>query len=71
MHDNDFFADIQYSNILQFIWLIIDTDTILIHMYIFFPTPICREHQVSSFVEFKYSIIMHTLTMLACQQMQA
>ncbi len=57
------FADIQYANILQFIWPIIDTDTD-IYVY-FFPTPNCRDHQVSSVVELTYSIIMHTLNMWA------
>ncbi len=31
----------------------------------FLPTPNCRDHQVSSVVEFTYSIIMRTFTMLA------
>ncbi len=68
MHDTIllFFADIQYADILQLIWLIIDTD---IYVYLF-PTPNCRDHQVSSVVKFTYSIIMHTLTMLTHQQMQ-
>ncbi len=44
-----------------------DTDT---DIY-FFPTPNSRDHQVSSVVEFIHSIIMHSLTMLALQQMQA
>ncbi len=39
--------------------------------YIFSPTPTCRDRQVSSIVEFKYSIIMHTVTMSAHWQMQA
>ncbi len=67
MHDFGFFADIQYADNLQLIWPIIDTD---IYVY-FLPTPNCRDHQVSSVVEFTYGIIMHTLTVLACRQMQA
>ncbi len=66
--DIGFFADIQNADILQLIWPIIDTDT---DICIFFPTPKCRDHQVSSVVEFTYSIIMQTLTVMACQQMQA
>ncbi len=69
----DFFADIPYANILQLIWpwsiIIVYTDT---NIYVYFlPTLNCRDHEVSSVVEFPYSIIMHTLTVLACQQMQA
>ncbi len=54
MHDIGIFAEIQYANILGLIWSIIATD---IHVY-FFPTPNCREHQVSFVVEFKYSVVM-------------
>ncbi len=67
MHDIGFFADIQYADILQLNWQIIDTDT---DRYVyFFPTCNCRD-QVSSLVVFTYSIIMHTLTEFACWQMQ-
>ncbi len=64
MHDIWLFADIWYDGIFQLIWPIINTD-----MYIFFPTPNPKDHQVSSIVEFTHSIIMHTLTVLAHQQM--
>ncbi len=69
MHDIVFFADIQYADIFQLIWLIINTHT-KINVY-FFPTPYCRDHQVSSVVEFTHSIIVQTPTMLAQWQMQA
>ncbi len=58
--------DFFHVNILQLIWPIIDTDT---YVY-FFPTPNCRD-QVSFVVEFTYSSIMHALTVLPHQQMQA
>ncbi len=67
MHDVGFFVIIQYADILQLIWPIINTD---IYVYVF-PTPKCRDDQTSSVVEFTYSIIMQTLTMLAHRQMQA
>ncbi len=68
MRDIGFFASVKYADILQLIWQIIDTDT---HIYVyFFSTPNCRDHQVSSVVEFTCSIIMQTLTMSACRQMQ-
>ncbi len=41
------------------------------YMYTFFLPPNCSNHQVSSIVELTYSIIMHTLTVLACRLMQA
>ncbi len=63
MHDIGFFADIQYADILQLIWLIIDT--YIMYMYIFSP-PNCRDHQVSSVVELTYGIIIvHILNVLA------
>ncbi len=67
MHNIGFFADIRYADILHLIWPIIDTD---IYVY-FFPTLSCRDHQVSAVVEFTYSIIMQTITLLAGRQMQA
>ncbi len=63
MHDVRFYADIRYVNNLQLIWPIINIDT-GIDVY-FFPTPNCRDHQVSSMVEFTWSIIMHTYIVLA------
>ncbi len=69
MHGIGFFADIRYANILQLIWPISDADT-NICMHIFSP-PNCRDHQVSSVVEFTYSVIMQTLITLAHQQIQA
>ncbi len=69
MHDIGFFADFQYANILQLIWLISDTDT-NVYVY-FFSTSNCRDHQVSSVVELTYSPTMHTLTVLAHRRMQA
>ncbi len=56
MHDIGFFADIWYASILQLIWSIIDTDTD--PCVYFFHKPNCRD-QVSSVVEFTYSITMH------------
>ncbi len=61
----DFSADIRYADILQLLWPIIDTN---IYVY-FFPT--CRDHRVSSVMEFTHNIVMHTLTVLARWQMQA
>ncbi len=52
----DFFANIQYANILQLIWQIINIHTD-IYVY-FFPKPNCRDYQVSSVVEFTHCIIM-------------
>ncbi len=49
MHDIGFFAGIQCADILQLIWLIINTDTD-IHICLFFPTTNCGDHQVSSVV---------------------
>ncbi len=50
MHDIGFFADIQYANILQLIWPVIDTNN---DTYVKFSlTPNCRDHQVPSVVEF-------------------
>ncbi len=69
MHDIGYFADIRYADILQLIWPTIDTDTD-IYVY-FFPTPNHRDHRVSFEVEFTYSIIIHSLTVLARWQMQA
>ncbi len=64
MHDIEFFADIQHADILQLIWSRGDTNTdICIY---FFLTPNCRDRQVFAIEEFMYSIIMHTLTVLAC-----
>ncbi len=54
-----FFCQYPVCQYLKLIWPIIDTDT-NIYVY-FFPTPNCRDHQVSSVVEFTYSIIMHSL----------
>ncbi len=63
----DFFADIWYADIFQLTLQLID-----IYVYVYFlPIPHRRDHQVSSVVEFIYSIISHTLTVMACQQMQA
>ncbi len=59
MHDIAYFVKIRYANILQLIWLIIDTNNDLCAC--FFPTPHCRDHQVSSAMEFTYSIIMQLL----------
>ncbi len=50
MHNIGFFPDIQYADILQLIWWIIDRDTSTC-IYIL-PTPNCRAHQVSPVVEF-------------------
>ncbi len=61
MHDIEIFANIRCADILQLIWLIVDTDT-NIYAYFCFATPNCRNQQVSSVVEFTYSIMMHTLT---------
>ncbi len=66
VQDKDQIKSNQYAYILQLIWPIIDTDT---DICIFFSTPNCRDHQVSSVVELTYSIIVHTLTVLACRQM--
>ncbi len=68
MHDVRFFADILYADILRHIWPIINTYTVYVY---FFPTPKCRDHQVSSVVELSHNIIMQTLTVLACQQIPA
>ncbi len=51
MHDTGFFADIRYVDILQLNWPMMDTDR---YVY-FFPTPNCRDPQVSSVVKFTYS----------------
>ncbi len=58
-------------------WPIINTNIyicvcvcICIYMFMFFSTPNCRDHQVSSGIEFTYSIIMRSLTVLVCQHMQ-
>ncbi len=59
MHNIGFFADIQYADILQLIRPI--TDTIIDTYVYFFFVPNCRDHQVSTVVEFTHSIIMHTL----------
>ncbi len=53
MHDIGIFANIQYANILQLIWPIIDTDT-NVYVY-FFPTPICRDHRSGISVQFYYT----------------
>ncbi len=56
MHGTGFFADIRYADILQLIWPIL----IPMPVYIkhFFPIPNCRDHEVSSVVEYTYSIII-------------
>ncbi len=70
MHDIGFCADIQYANILQYIWPIIDTNTdVYVYFFIYF-TPNGRDRQVSSVVEFTDNILQ-TLNVLACSQMQA
>ncbi len=61
MHDIGVFA--RQADILQLIWTITDTD---ICVY-FFPTPNRRDRWVSSVVEFIYSVILHTLTVLPCR----
>ncbi len=66
MHDIGFFADIWY-----FTTHLADNRYQYQYMYIFPHTPNCRDHQVSSVVEFTYSIIMHTYTVLARPKMQA
>ncbi len=66
MHNIRLFADIRHADTLQLIWPINDTN---IYVY-FFLTPNCRDLQVSSVVEFTYSIIMQTLTVMARRQMQ-
>ncbi len=63
MHDTGFFADIRLADILQLLWLIINTNTNIYKC--FFPAPNCIDHQV-----FSVSIITHTLTILARRQMQ-
>ncbi len=70
MHDIGLLFDIPYADILQLIWPIIDTGTD-IYIYMLSLTHNCRDHHVSSVVEFTYSIIIQTLTVLPRQQMQA
>ncbi len=69
MHNVGFFADILYADILQLIWPLINAHRYGIYVYMFSLHLIAEI--ISSVVEFTYSIIMQTLTFVACWQMQA
>ncbi len=62
------FADIQYADMLQ---LVANNQYWYWYIYILFLILHRKDHQVSSVVELKHSIIIHALTVLAHQQMQA
>ncbi len=69
MHNIGFFSKMRYADNLQLVWSIIDTGAD-IYVYVF-PTSDCRDHQVSFIVEFTHCIIMHTIIVLFCWQVQA
>ncbi len=69
MHNFGFFVNIRYADVLNLIWPITDTGTD-IYVYIFPHTWLQRSSSLFC-SEFTYSIIMQTLTMLACRRMQA